>query len=72
MSAEKHNGRFGEDRDVSHSLPQKERQHHNAEIDQGNEAILLRVDGGAEGASSLKLAKDGHVSLPPSLTGNAC
>ena len=63
MSSEKHDSRFMEGRDVSHSPPQKERQHHNADIDQGNEAILLRVEDGEEGSSSLKLAKDGHVSF---------
>ena len=31
---------------------------HASDIDQGNEAVLLRVD---DAASNIKLAKDGHV-----------
>jgi len=31
-------------------------------LDQGNEAVLLRLDTEAGGTVGLKLAKDGHVS----------
>jgi len=45
--------------------------HDASEINQGNEAVLLRIeDGEKDGTGSLKLAKDGHVRLQASPVSN--
>lgn len=47
----------------SKSLPKEGTE--TPEIEQGNEAVLLRVDDAERGGHHLKLAKDGHTVLVP-------